>query len=247
MLYAAFTFWLAVIVITAWGVRELFARWIPPKALNVVLLPGTFVGLVGHVLALLVTGANVRELGGAETSSESGGASGPKPRIPILGPIIVGLIPLMACAGALYYAARALGAPLMKGLPADLPRPALPSSFTEIGDLLRTPITLAESFVTAAGQADLGSWRTIAFLYLLVCLSIRLAPFPGTARGTLGAIALVGAFAACISWFTRLGGRGVEAAWPHMTAVAGALFAMLLLALLLRGTILGVQIIKQNR
>ncbi|MCH8310314.1 MAG: hypothetical protein IIB17_07450, partial [Chloroflexi bacterium] len=50
MLYIALTFWLVVIVLTAWGVRELWGGMIKPKIINTILLPGTLVAQVGHVL-----------------------------------------------------------------------------------------------------------------------------------------------------------------------------------------------------
>ena len=59
MVYAAFTFWLLVIVLTAWGVHRLWSGMVKPKVLNTVLLPGTLVAQIGHVLGLLVTGATV--------------------------------------------------------------------------------------------------------------------------------------------------------------------------------------------
>ena len=59
MLYAATTFWLMVIVFTAWGVHRIWTGLVPPKVVNAILLPGTLVAAVGHVVGLLVTGGTV--------------------------------------------------------------------------------------------------------------------------------------------------------------------------------------------
>jgi hypothetical protein len=43
MLYAALTFWLLIIVFSAWGVHTLLSQLIKPKVVNSILLPGTLV------------------------------------------------------------------------------------------------------------------------------------------------------------------------------------------------------------
>ena len=53
MLYAALTFWLLVVMFSAWGVHRLWSGLIKPRAVNFVLLPGTLVAQLGHVLGLL--------------------------------------------------------------------------------------------------------------------------------------------------------------------------------------------------
>src|SRR3989304_852994 len=98
MLYVAMTFWLLVCVLAAWGVHRLWCAIVPVRVLNALLLPGTLVALLGHILGLLVTGATVRTAtlykdgsGDPETTTH------PKPRIPVIGPAIIGMLPLLAC------------------------------------------------------------------------------------------------------------------------------------------------------
>ncbi len=43
VLYLSLTFWLLVIVLTAWGVHRILADLLKPKVLNTILLPGTLV------------------------------------------------------------------------------------------------------------------------------------------------------------------------------------------------------------
>ncbi|MBN1513099.1 MAG: hypothetical protein JXB13_13880, partial [Phycisphaerae bacterium] len=59
MLYVAMTFWLLVIVFLAWGVHQIWSGMVKPRTVNSILLPGTLVAQLGHVLGLLVTGATV--------------------------------------------------------------------------------------------------------------------------------------------------------------------------------------------
>ena len=60
MLYAALTLWLLVIVFCAWGVHRIWSGLVKPRVVNTILLPGTLVAQLGHVLGLLVTGNPVR-------------------------------------------------------------------------------------------------------------------------------------------------------------------------------------------
>ena len=59
MLFAAMTFWLVTAVLSAWGVQQLWRGMVAPRVVNAVLLPGTLVAQLGHVLGLLITGATV--------------------------------------------------------------------------------------------------------------------------------------------------------------------------------------------
>jgi hypothetical protein len=98
MLYATTAFWLMVIVLSAWGVHSLWSGMVKPRVVNIVLLPGTLVAQMGHVLGLLITGATVSNTAlikddetGAPLQSENA-----QPRIPIIGPVIIGMLPLIA-------------------------------------------------------------------------------------------------------------------------------------------------------
>ena len=96
MLYAALTFWLFIIIVTAWGVHTLWSGLVKPRVVNAVLLPGTLVAQLGHVLGLLITGNPVRNTE-LMSDDEKGAPKSEQPerqRIPILGPILVGLLPL---------------------------------------------------------------------------------------------------------------------------------------------------------
>ena len=59
-LYAALTLWLLVIMFSAWGVHRLWSALIKPRVVNSVLLPGTLVAQLGHVLGLLLSGNSVK-------------------------------------------------------------------------------------------------------------------------------------------------------------------------------------------
>ena len=139
MLYLALTFWLLVIVLTAWGVHRIWSNMLQPKVLNTILLPGTLVAQVGHVLGLLVTGATITnptlykddESGDPETTPD------PRPRIPVIGPVIIGLLPLVACAVAIFCVARFLGTPVLANMDTSVVGPVLPTTMSGVWAMLR--------------------------------------------------------------------------------------------------------------
>ncbi len=249
MVYAAWTFWLLVVVLAAWGVRELLTGLIKPRVLNAVLLPGTLVGVAGHALGLLVTGATIRDttLIKDDDSGEPGTTADPQPRIPVVGPIIIGMLPLIACAAAIHFAAAYLGRPILGTIRTNIVGPTLPTSLAALWQLLRDLVTLLESFIAAIRASDLTNWKTLLFLYLTTCLTVRMAPFPGTARGTLGAILFLGILAGLLTWLFDLEQSAGAKVWPIVNLAVATLLALLLIALLIRGAALLVQIIRSER
>lgn len=237
MVYAAMTFWLLVIVLTAWGVHQLWSGMVKPKVLNTVLLPGTLIAQIGHVLGLLVTGARVSNntVYGDDESGTPETTSNPQPKIPVVGPVIIGMLPLVACATAIFFVARLLGTPMLDRMTVDAVGPVLPTTLAGVWQLLRDQITLVESIVSATVAADFTSWKTWLFLYLLICLAVRIAPFPGNLRGALGAILILGVATATISSLFDVADPRVQNAWAVLNLTVATLLFLLLLSLLIRG------------
>ena len=236
MLYVAMTFWLMVIVFCAWGVHQLWSGLIRPRTVNSILLPGTLVAQLGHVLGLLVTGATVSnttlykdESGEPETTKDA------KPKIPIIGPVIIGLLPLLACATAIFFVAQYLGGGMVDQATQKSVAAALPESMPGVWQLLRDHVTLAENALDAARSADTGRWQAWLFIYLLICLTVRMAPFPGTMRGSLGAILLLGVGAWAMGMVVPASGSAILGGWPIMSLSVATLSFLLLASLAVRG------------
>jgi len=248
MLYAAMTFWLLVIVLTAWGVHRLWSGMIRAKALNTVLLPGTLVAQIGHVLGLLVTGATISnttlfkddESGAPETTPD------PQPRIPIVGPVVIGLLPLLACATGIYLVARFFGGPILSRLHVSTVGPMLPLSLGGAFQMLRDLVSLVESIVSAVRGADFHHWKTWVFVYLLTCLTVRAAPFPGTLRGSLGAIVILGIGAAATGSLFDVADPRVQNAWAVLNLSVATLLLLLIVSLLIRGAVNVIKLIREG-
>ncbi|MBU0640059.1 MAG: hypothetical protein KKB50_14435 [Planctomycetes bacterium] len=242
MLYAALTLWLAVIMFTAWGVHRLWSGLVKPRVVNSVLLPGTLVAQLGHVLGLLVTGNPVRNtaLMGDDEQGEPKSDAPETQRIPVLGPILIGLLPLLACAVCLYVAARLLGGSVLGelsgGAALEVSR-TLPTSLAAFWQLLHGCVDLMERVLNAIIHSDLPNWPTIVFLYLAVCLTVRMAPFEGNRRGAIGAIVLAGVIIGIVAALVTPVRDLVESSWPILSFAVGMLLFLLLLSLLVTGVV----------
>lgn len=246
MAYAASTFWLLIIVLTAWGVHQLWLGIVKPRALNIALLPGTLVAQLGHVLGLLVTGATVTntslygdDSGSPETTRH------PNPKIPIVGPVIIGLLPLLACATSIYFVAQWLGRPVLAKMSLTIVGPALPTTLAGFWQFLHDQLTLTESMVSAVARADWGIWQTWLFAYLVICLTVRIAPFPGNLRGALSAVVVLGIIAAAVSSLLDVTDPYTQNTWAMMNLTAAVLLSLLLFSLLIRGGVGLVRLIRE--
>lgn len=241
MLYAALTFWLLVIVFSAWGVHRLWSRLVKPRVVNSILLPGTLVAQLGHVLGLLVTGNSVKhtKLMGDDESGEPKSDTPERQRIPIIGPILVGLLPLVACGGLLYVAASLWGQSVLSGMGADAHgvEPALPLVLGGVWQLLRDSVSLVEGMVNAIVSSEPFNWATVLFLYLAVCLTVRMAPFEGNRRGTIGAILLAGIVIGGIDSLPTGAHGFVTSSWPILTFAVAMLLFLLMLSLVVTGVV----------
>ncbi len=248
MLYATLTFWAFVIVFSAWGVHHVWSGLIKPRVVNAILLPGTLAAQLGYVLGLLVTGNAVRNatLMSDDEKGEPRADAPDRQKLPVLGSIVVGLLPILACAGCLYAAVTSWGRDVFGGLsggaailvPAELPR-----TLNGWWELLRILITQMQSMFNAVLESDLPNWRTALFLYLSACLTVRMAPFPGNRRGTLGAIALAGALIAVVASFAPVARESLLSSWYILSFAVLVLLCLLLLTLMVRGVVGIVQIL----
>jgi len=240
MLYAAMTFWLLVIVFAAYGVFRLWAGLVKPRLINSILLPGTLVAQLGHVLGLLITGGTVNNTSLIKNDDDGAPATdgAVKTRIPVLGPIITALLPILACGLCIYFVVATIGQGITDSAsqaPAEL---ALPTSVNSFWELLRSAIALAEAVAGAILSSDFNRWQTWLFVYLVICLTVRMAPLPGMQRGAIGAILLLGVCAAVVGVASpRLMETTINGVWDTLSFAAGSLLILMIVSLLIRGVV----------
>lgn len=248
MLYVAMTLWLMMIVLSAWGVYRLLSEMVRPRIINMLLLPGTLVAQLGHVVGLLVTGATINDttLYKDDENGEPSATQNAQPRIPIVGHMIVGSLPLLACVLALIPAAHYLGQGILAAMGNTAVATTLPTSSAAIWNLLHSQISIAESLVNATTGALPGSWKLWLFLYLMICLTVRMAPLPGNLRGSLGAIALLGLVCALVGLLTDAMPRYIHAGWQTLTLTVATLTILLMVTAMARGSLWLVKSLASN-
>jgi hypothetical protein len=165
----------------------------------------------------------------------------------VIGPVVIGLLPLLACGTAIFFVARFLGGAVVGGMTRQAVATELPRTLHGLWQLLRDQITLAENALDAALAADAGQWQVWLFLYLVICLTIRMAPFPGTMRGSLGAIALLGVGAWILSMIAGATEATILRGWPVMSLSTATLTLLLLLSLAVRGCVGLARLLAANR
>jgi hypothetical protein len=246
MVYAAASVWVMVVMLLAWGVHHLWSTIVKPKSVNTVLLPGTLVAQLGQIVGLLITGGTVNNtalMRGDEKGSPATNPN-PQPKIPVIGPVIVALLPMVALGATLYLMIRKLGVPVLEKMPKELISGQLPGSLAAFWEQLRGLITLAEGTLNAVRSAENASWRVAVFIYLMTCLTVRMAPLPGNIRGHIGAIASLGV----IAWLAGTVTPGIPEiilqGWPIMTLAVGWLLLLLLLSLVVRGVVSTFEMLK---
>ncbi len=244
MIYAAASFWLLVFVLMAWGVEHLWRSQAKTKTINTLLFPGTLVAQLGRIVGLLITGAKVTP--GAK--GDDGDRSPPdwQTSLPVIGPVLVALFPMTAIGLMLYLVIMHLGPAIVSKLPADQIPPALPMTLTACWEQLRRLITLSEATLNAVRAADGASWQLILFVYLMICLTIRMAPFPGNVRGHIGAVVILGIVAALAGTVWSTMPQFILNIWPLLALSIGWLLLILLVSLLACGVIQSTRMILHS-
>ena len=162
----------------------------------------------------------------------------PKSKIPLVGAVMIALLPMAGCAVAIYAVSSYLGASILGAMASEpVVHLALPTSGPAFFDMLHQSIALVERLVNAIAQSDLTDWQTLLFLYLAACLTVRMAPLSGNIRGALGAIALAGIAVFVIGKTASSAAGMLNTIWTLMSFSVAVLLFLLIVSLLMTGII----------
>ncbi len=249
LIYAAFTFWLLLILFAGIGVYRQWARLVKPSRVSWALLPGTVISEMAYIFGCLITGGEIRRAklipprdgkgGEAESEPTAEAAAGLK----FVGPIVAALLAIVACGAAIVAVHALLGEPVIRQfrvgthglLPvAALPK-ELPTSWDGLWGQVEGQVSLLRRMCETWGGAKWTNWRVPLFVYLSLCLSVRLSPVRRPVRPTLGAVVAIAAAIALVGLIWRRFDGLMEDIWPLLTYVWASLLFMLVITLLLRG------------
>lgn len=250
LIYAAFIFWMLLIILGGVGVYALWVRLLRPSWVNWALLPGTIVSGMGYILGCLITGGEVRRAkiiplrGKSEDARECEPTAEAAAKFKRIGPVLAALLAIVACGAAMLTAHALLGEPVIRTfcvgrdglLPAaGLPK-SLPADWGGLWALVHGQVSILKRTCDTWGVVDWGNWRVPLFVYLSMCLAVRLCPVRRNVRSTLAAVVLIAAVIAMIGLIWGRFGGLIEDLWPLVTYVWASLLFMLVLTLLLGGT-----------
>jgi hypothetical protein len=237
MVYAAACVWLMVIVMLAWGINSLWLSMARARTLSVALLPGTAAAYLARTIALLFTGATFAE-------GPKDGAGKPEstetclqPKMPMAGPIIVALVPLFFLGILLYLLVLHLGTAVVSQLPADPISRKLPLDLAAFWEQLRALVTLCEKTLDAIRTTEVTRWQTALFAYLMICLTVRLAPLPGNLKGHILAIILLTIAAVLAGTLTPRLEEAIAGLWPLLCLTVGWLLLLLMASLMAKAAV----------
>ena len=266
MIYVTMTFWLLLILFAGIGVYRLLGQFGKPKWVDWALLPGTIVSEMAYIFGCLITGAEVRHAKlirsespssgrGSRGSSSSPQATEATPKLKMVGPTIAALIAIVGCMAAILIVHALLGEPIMEqfidsdtaGSGESMLAKSIPTTWDGFWTSLRGQVDLVRRMCETWAFSDWLAWRAVLFIYVALCLSIRLAPVSRPVRPTLAAAIVVSVLIALAGMLSNRFKTLVTDLWPLLTYVWASLLLMLLLVLLLRGIVSLVKVLAGKR
>jgi hypothetical protein len=251
MAYVEIILWLLLIVFCGVGVFRLLSQMVPPVWLNWLLLPATVVSEMAYIFGCLITGGEIRH---AKLIGTGGAGAGPPateaaPKLRFVGPLIASLLAMVACGAAIAGAHWLLGEPVMDRfrsahcLVPSVDAPSGLASWPAFWARLEEQLRLLRRMCETLGRLDWLDWHSVLFVYLAACLSIRLAPVGRDMRASLaaaGVVALGFVLVGAVGGLDRI----MAPVGPIVTYVWGNLLLLLAIALLARGLVAFVQVLR---
>lgn len=241
-IYLAFTFWLILTVFAGIGVYRMWARLGKSKWVNWALLPGTVVSQMAYIFGCLITGGEVHNA--KLMPSNSGPASGEPttqttPGLKVVGPLVSSVMAMIACGAAVLVVHATLGDPVMSQFRSeslfstvDLSQ-SLPSSWDGVWAEVEAQIRILRRMCETLPRLAWLKWQVALFVYLAVCLSVRLAPVSRPIRPTLGAAVVIAIVIALIGMVSQRFTDLIITIWPLLTYVWATLLFLLVATLVI--------------
>ncbi len=246
MTYVAFSIWMYLILLAGMGLYRLWTRQFGHRLVDWILLPGTVCSELSYANGLLLLGRPAA--GGIISTTGNSYAPGQVPtgQFGFFVSMFTSLLGLLGCSIALCLVTKWLGGPIMlkfafSGGAGQLPT-ELPQGLAILGDQGRLLKFLGQTIT----QLDWTNWRTPVFIYLTICLAVRLGVVRHDWRAALvtNAVAL-GLLCGLCKIYPDIQGR-LEYAWPLLTYVWTMLLSLLAITLVIRGLVDLAHIIRKE-
>ena len=258
MLYTtiAFAFWLLLIVFTALGTHRLLEQFGKGRYVDWLLLPGVLVAEMAYVFGCLVTGAEVRSASLFPTGTGRTAMTQATPRVKVAGPVTAALIAMAGCLAVILAVHGLLGEPIIKDFIVDqaglVPKAEtdlsgqLPTTAEEFWAFPGAQVKLVRKMYQTCLNANWLNWRVPLFVYLALCLSIRLGPARRPVRPTMGAALLAAVVLGIVQQGSEVWADRIEGLWLLLTYVWSSVLLVLLLVAMIRGGVYLVTVIRDD-
>ena len=212
-----------------------------------VLLPGVLVAELAYVSGCLITGAEICSASLFPTGSGRNAMTQATPRVKVAGPLASALIAMAGCVAVIIAVHGLLDKPVVRDfIMAGGDLSALPATSQEFWDFPGSQIKLVQKMYETCLNADWLNWRVPLFVYVALCLSIRLGPVRRPVRPTMGAAVLAGIILALVQ---QAGGEWpgrIEGLWLLLTYIWASLLLALLVVALVRGAVYLVKVLRDD-
>jgi hypothetical protein len=187
--------------------------------------------------------------GGGKGEGDDGGGPDPSTQSTdkhkVLGPLVAAFMSIVACGACILLAHSMLGQSVITDFhmgSAKNPSPvALPLSLPGTGRAFWTQIDmqveLLRRMVDTLPDLKWGNWRIPAFMYLAICLAIRLAPGKRPLRATLGAVVVLAAIIGVLGLLWTRFDTLMSDLWPLVTFAWTLVLFLLCVSLIVRGAV----------
>jgi hypothetical protein len=244
VVYVEFVIWLLLIVFCGVGIYRLWTQMVRPAWVSWVLLPATLVSEMAYIFGCLITGGEVRRAKLLSTSREAAGGeptTEAAPRWKVAGPIVAALVAILACGAAIGLVDRLLGEPVMNefAFARRLTDPGEQSAGLGLWHLLwlrtENQLKLLRGTCETLVRLNWLDWRVPLFVYLSMCLSVRLTPVRRELRATLAAAGILAVSLVLVGALSTRFEQTLDLVRPILTYVWGLLLLLLVTTLLVRG------------
>lgn len=246
--------WLLLTIFMGMGVYTLLAKLTKPVVVACLLLPGTIVSELAYILGCLITGGEIRR---SKIMPDSKAGDGGQPtteaqsKLGFFGPLIASTFAIVACGAAILAVNKYMGKDVVQNIASAqsdglLPpkgnfNPKAPSTTTAAVNyfwkLVHSQVDLLKNFTDTVGGLKWKDWKVPLFVYLSLCLGVRLSVATRPVRPTLAAVVLIAVTIAIIGALWEKFSDLMNEVWPLLSYVWGLLLLALVATLLLSGLV----------
>jgi hypothetical protein len=234
------------------GVFALLAKLTKPVVVQCLLLPGSAVSELAYIVGCLITGEVRRSRIMPDSKAGDGGqpATEAQSKMGFFGPLIASTFAIVACGAAILAVNHYMGKSVIDqfSLKSDSLLPPK-GSFNEkapssaaaavnyFWKLVHSQVDLLKRFTDALGELKWKVWKVPLFVYLSLCLGVRLSVATRPVRPTLAAVVLIAGTIAVIGALWEKFSDLMNEVWPLLSYVWGLLLLTLVATLLLSGLV----------